>query len=306
MRGLVVVGVSGRAVPLPVWHAVREALEQVPEQDLDALSVQVIDTAPAAGYLADLVTVEETVTMETPRYADPPWQTAALPAAVPGGTSQLASASRELARNFIRHGGVALPEGMSQDQAVDALVAVAQAAERGLPASRARRAEPLTAGLQAAQASPATRVESTPGRCPAFRLASEWTRSSRSMKPATAQAAIVDLEAGGTMFMIAEPQALDDQRAHPAVRPAWLVVFASGKALPWSPAHLVEAGGTVIQLAHRAAEPATDPATDPASPGDAGGRRAGSRGQGQRKAEGQAAGSGRAGPGRGVRSARSG
>jgi hypothetical protein len=284
--GLVVVGMSGRAVPLPVWHAVREALEQVTEQDLDALSMHVIDTAPAAGYLADLVTVEETVTMETPRYADPPWQTAALtaalpalPAAVPDGPSLRASASRKLAWNFIRRGGVALPEGMRQDQAVDALVAVAEAAGRqdGEPAPEPN--ESLTAGLRLLM--PASHrvvyARSLPGVPAGLGVNEEFTLD----EPATAQAAIVELAAGGTMFMIAEPQALDVSALIPPSGQPGLVIFAPGTSFlvtrTWS-----EAGGTVIQLAH----PADEPATEPASPGDAGLPSARTdKGKGKQKAE---------------------
>src|SRR5260370_9512863 len=80
VRGLVVVGMRGRAVPPEVWEAVRQALEQVPEPDRAALSVHAIDAAPAAHHLADLVAVRDTVTLEAPGYPDEPWHVTAHPA----------------------------------------------------------------------------------------------------------------------------------------------------------------------------------------------------------------------------------
>ena len=276
-------------------------LSRSPEQDLDALSVHVIDTAPAAGYLADLVTVEETVTMADPALrgsavAARPWRPSRRRCRAARLSARVLAASWRGTSSARR--GVALPEGMSQDQAVDALVAVAEAAGRPAGEPAPEPSESLIAGLRLLR--PASHrvvyARSLPGVPAGLGVDEEFTLD----EPATAQAAIVELAAGGTMFMIAEPQALDVSALIPPSGQPGLVIFAPGTSFrvtrTWS-----EAGGTVIQLAH----PADELASDPASPGDTG-QPSARCGQRQGKAEGRAAGSGRAGPGRGVRSARSG
>ena len=67
-RGLIVVGLTGRAVPPSVWTAVRQAIgtTSVPERAI--LRVRAIDTAGSRHGLADLVGVEETITIEAPLY----------------------------------------------------------------------------------------------------------------------------------------------------------------------------------------------------------------------------------------------
>ena len=67
--GLIVVGMTGRAVPPQAWQAVRRALEQVPGPERAALRVRAIDTTPSAGNLAGLVVVEEILAGEPPAQA---------------------------------------------------------------------------------------------------------------------------------------------------------------------------------------------------------------------------------------------
>ena len=139
--GLIIVGMTGRRVPRPVWQAVRRALEQVPEQDRETLRVRAIDTAQSAGRLAGLVTVEEVITTEAPPYS-PQWHFSPLPneptGALPGGRSTLALPLPAKLASRVSSPGLAGPAAL----AVPALPGLI-AAEAGKDRSDAGRAAGL-------------------------------------------------------------------------------------------------------------------------------------------------------------------
>jgi Papain fold toxin 1, glutamine deamidase len=213
----------------------------------------------------------DSASVKAPRPA-PPQPASANPepasgaATSPGaGWDGVAGAIRGLARTTLDQGRLQLPAGMTRAGAVDGLAAVlAEAAGRrgGQPPEQWN--ELVDAGLRLFPLTGHRLVFalSLPGAHPDSLVAgSEFTMRD----PATARAVKPQAETGGTVFVIASPQARDVGGL--TGRPG-LVVFGPGtsfRVMSISDGP----GGTVVNLTHPGGPPVTDP-THPGSPPVAG------------------------------------
>src|SRR6266851_2166579 len=181
------------------------------------------------------------------------------PASAPPALDLAAEVFRGYARNYLnylRQHGFPLPGGMTQDEAVGGLAAVAEAASRPVRRPAEGWNPRVGAGLLLLPMTshPQVYARVLPGAPDSLAENSVFTLH----QPATAQADELRVESGGTVYVIASPLARD---VSGLTRRSGLVMFADGTSFRvTSISH--GADGTVINLVHDDA-----PVTDPAHPG---------------------------------------
>ncbi len=177
VRGLIVVGLPGRAVPPPVWQAVRRALEQVPQHERAALRLRAIDTEASARHLDDLVAVDEDIIAEAPPYTGdeaPPYNgdgdvapaTEGLGEQWAGYAAQWNEVLDRLAGNTPAPNPDGQPEGFPRDRAEAFALYRAARAEQAESADRLAELEAHASGTP----SPGLRVLQERERSAALRL----------------------------------------------------------------------------------------------------------------------------------------